>query len=148
MWTSSWRILYLIRDSLMQNKGERMAHGAVSTLIRQVEVFGFHLATLDMRQHSGRHRSAMAEVLARYGLATDYEKMSEADRVAILSREIMNPRPLTARLDFSEETNETIGLFRLIRQAREVIGPESIQTYIISMTTEVSNMLEVLLFVA
>jgi phosphoenolpyruvate carboxylase len=49
-------------------------------------------------------------------------------------------------LDFSEETNETIGLFRLIRQAREVIGPECIRTYIISMTTEVSNMLEVLLF--
>ena len=139
--------LYLIRDSLMENKGERMARGAVSTLIRQVEVFGFHLATLDVRQHSGRHRSAMAEVLARYGLATDYEKLPEADRVAILSREIMNPRPLTARLDFSDETNETIGLFRLIRQAREVIGSEAIKTYIISMTTEVSNMLEVLLFV-
>jgi phosphoenolpyruvate carboxylase len=138
--------LHLIRESLVQNKGERMARGQVSTLIRQVEVFGFHLATLDIRQHSERHRSAMAEVLGRYGLATDYEKLAEADRVAILGREIMNPRPLTARLDFSEETNETIGLFRLIRQAREVIGPESIQTYIISMTMEVSNVLEVLLF--
>lgn len=138
--------LYLIRDSLMENKGERMARGQVATLIRQAEVFGFHLATLDIRQHSGRHRSAMAEVLARYGLATNYEKMPEANRVAILSREIMNPRPLTARLDFSDETNETIGLFRLIRQARDVIGPESVQTYIISMTTEVSNILEVLLF--
>ncbi|MCC6454595.1 MAG: phosphoenolpyruvate carboxylase [Caldilineaceae bacterium] len=138
--------LHLIRESLMQNKGERMARGHVSTLIRQVEVFGFHLATLDVRQHSARHSTAMAEVLARYGIASDYEKMSEADRVALLSREIMNPRPLTARLDFSEETNETLGLFRLIRQAREVIGPESIQTYIISMTTQVSNMLEVLLF--
>ena len=139
--------LHLIRQSLLENKGERMARGQVSTLIRQVEVFGFHLATLDIRQHSSRHRSAMAEVLARYGLASDYEKMPEADRVAILSREIMNPRPLTARLDFSEETNETLGLFRLIRQAREVIGPEMIESYIISMTTEVSNMLEVLLFV-
>jgi phosphoenolpyruvate carboxylase len=138
--------LHLIRKSLMENKGERMARGQVSTLIRQVEVFGFHLATLDVRQHSGRHRSAMAEVLARYGLAVDYERMPDSERVAILSREIMNPRPLTARLDFSEETNETIGLFRLIRQAREVIGPDCIRTYIISMTTEVSNMLEVLLF--
>jgi phosphoenolpyruvate carboxylase len=138
--------LHLIRQSLTENKGERMARGQLSTLIRQVEVFGFHLATLDIRQHSGRHRSAMAEVLARYGLAANYEKMSEADRVALLSREIMNPRPLTARLDFSDETNETIGLFRLIRQAREIIGPESVQTYIISMTTESSNMLEVLLF--
>jgi phosphoenolpyruvate carboxylase len=138
--------LHLIRDSLMANQGERMARGQVSTLIRQVEIFGFHLATLDIRQHSGRHRSAMSEVLARYGVAVDYERMAEADRIAILSREIMNPRPLTARLEFSEETNETLGLFRLIRQAREVIGPDCIRTYIISMTTEVSNMLEVLLF--
>lgn len=138
--------LHLIRQSLRANKGERMARGQVATLIRQVEVFGFHLATLDMRQHSSRHRSAMAEVLGRYGLASDYERISEADRVAILSREIMNPRPLTARLDFSEETNETLGLFRLVRQAREVIGPDVITTYIISMTTEVSNLLEVLLF--
>ena len=138
--------LHLIRESLIENKGERMARGQVSTLIRQVEVFGFHLATLDVRQHSGRHRSAMAEVLARYGVATHYEKMSEAERVALLSREILNPRPLTARLDFSDETNETVGLFRLIRQARDVIGTACIQTYIISMTTEVSNMLEVLLF--
>lgn len=138
--------LHLIRDSLIENRGERMARGQVSTLIRQVEVFGFHLATLDIRQHSGRHRSAMAEVLARYGVAANYDKMSEAERVALLSREIMNPRPLTARLDFSDETNETVGLFRLIRQAREVIGDACIKTYIISMTTEVSNMLEVLLF--
>jgi phosphoenolpyruvate carboxylase len=139
--------LRLIRDSLAQNKGERMAKGQLSTLIRQAQVFGFHLATLDVRQHSARHRSAMAEVLARYGLVNEYEAMPEADRIAILSREIVNPRPLTARLDFSEETNETIGLFRLIKQAREIIGPDSIQTYIISMTTQVSHMLEVLLFV-
>lgn len=138
--------LHLIRTSLMANKGERMARGQVTTLIRQVEIFGFHLATLDIRQHSGRHRSAMAEVLARYKVASNYEQMAEDERVALLSREIMNPRPLTARLDFSDETNETVGLFRLIRDAREVIGPECIKTYIISMTTEVSNMLEVLLF--
>src|SRR5690606_24553585 len=57
-----------------------------------------------------------------------------------------NPRPLTARLDFSEETNETIRLFRLIRDARQIVGPERITTYIISMTTQVSHVLEGLLF--
>lgn len=138
--------LELIRASLSQNKGERLARGRLAQLIRQVQVFGFHLATLDMRQHSARHRSAMAEVLARYGLAYDYENMGEAERVAILSREIMNPRPLTARLDFSEETNETLALFRLVRRARAIIGPQCITTYIISMTTHLSHMLEVLLF--
>lgn len=138
--------LRAIDASLNENKGERLARGRLARLIRQVEVFGFHLATLDMRQHSGRHRTAMAEVLARYGIASNYAEMSEADRVALLSREIMNPRPLTARLDFGEETNETIRLFRLIREARQVVGPESITTYIISMTTQVSHVLEVLLF--
>ena len=87
----------------------------------------------------------MAEVLARYNPGLDYANLSEAEKVALLSREIASPRPLTARLDFSEETNETLGLFRLIRLAHEEIGPEAIQTYIISMTTSVSNMLEVLL---
>jgi phosphoenolpyruvate carboxylase len=138
--------LRLIQTSLLQNKGERMARGRIVDLMRQVQVFGFHLATLDMRQHSGRHRTAMTEVLARYGLGSNYEGLPEAERVALLSREITSLRPLTARLDFSEETNETLALFRTVRRARELIGPECVQTYIISMTTQVSNMLEVLLF--
>ncbi len=137
--------LSLIRTSLEQNKGERMTRGHLAQLIRQVEVFGFHLATLDVRQHSGRHRSAIGEVLSRYNLATNYENMAESERIAILSREIAGMRPLTARLDFAEETNETLALFRLIRRARERLGPDSIQTYIISMTTDVSHVLEVLL---
>ncbi|RIK54014.1 MAG: phosphoenolpyruvate carboxylase, partial [Chloroflexi bacterium] len=138
--------LRLIYDSLYQNKGERLARGRLSDLIRQVEVFGFHLATLDIRQHSARHRSAMAEILARYGLAAHYETMNESERVALLSREIAGQRPLTARLDFGDETNETLELFRLIRRARQILGPEAIQSYITSMTTQVSHMLEVLLF--
>lgn len=138
--------LRLIYDSLEQNKGERLARGRLWDLIRQVEVFGFHLATLDMRQHSARHRAALGEILARYGLTAHYETISEAERVALLSREIANPRPLTAQLEFSDETNETVALFRLIRRARQIIGPEAVQSYIISMTTEVSHLLEVLLF--
>jgi phosphoenolpyruvate carboxylase len=138
--------LRLIYSSLLHNKGERLARGRLWDLIRQVEVFGFHLATLDVRQHSGRHRSAMAEVLARYNLAAHYETMAETERVALLSREIASTRPLTARLDFNAETNETVDLFRLIRRARQVVGPDAIQTYIISMTTQVSHVLEVLLF--
>ena len=138
--------LYLIRDSLCANKGERLARGRLEQLIRSAEVFGFHLATLDVRQHAERHRTAMSEVLQRYQLCTNYEGMAEADRVALLEQEIISERPLTARLDFTPETNATIDLFRLIRRAREEVGDEAIQTYIISMTTQVSNVLEVLLF--
>lgn len=138
--------LYLIRDSLCANKGERLARGRLERLIRSAEVFGFHLATLDIRQHAERHRNAMGEVLQRYQLCTNYEGMSETERVALLEKEILSERPLTARLEFTPETNATIDLFRLIRRARQEISSAAIQTYIISMTTQVSNILEVLLF--
>jgi phosphoenolpyruvate carboxylase len=138
--------LRLIDSSLRANKGERLAEGQLSHLIRSVGVFGFHLATLDIRQHASRHRAAMAEVLARYRIFADYEALAEEDKVAVLTREILSERPLTAQLHFSPETNETIGLFRLIRRARTEVDKEAITTYIISMTTAVSNLLEVLLF--
>lgn len=138
--------LRIIQRSLLANRGERLANGKLANLIRCVENFGFHLATLDLRQHSGRHRTAMAEVLERIKLATDYNGLPESEKVALLSREIASPRPLTAKLDYSPETNETIALFRLIPKARAEAGDEVIQTYIISMTTGASNVLEVLLF--
>ncbi len=138
--------LRLIEESLRAHKGERLARGRLRDLIRTVEVFGFHLATLDLRQHSARHRAALAELLERIKVASNYATLSEAERVALLSREIANPRPLTARLDFSPETNETIALFRLIPRARQEAGDAVIQSYVISMTTGASHVLEVLLF--
>ncbi len=137
--------LELIQESLRQNNGWRLADGRFATLVQQARIFGFHLATLDVRQHSGRHREAMAEIYARYHPGTDYRTLSEADKVAWLVEEIRGERPLTAQLNFSEATNETIALFRLIQTAQERVGPQAIQTYIISMTTSVSHMLEVLL---
>ncbi len=139
------RDLELIQESLRQNNGWRLADGRFATLVQQARIFGFHLATLDVRQHSDRHRDAMAEIYARYHPGTDYRALSEADKVAWLVEEIRGQRPLTAQLNFSESTNETIALFRLIQTAQERVGPQAIQTYIISMTTSVSHMLEVLL---
>ncbi len=138
--------LRLVEASLLANHGERLAHSRLADLIRAVQVFGFHLATLDLRQHAERHRSAMAEVFERIKVSTDYAALPEDEKVALLSREIASPRPLTAKLDYTAETNETIALLRLVPQAREAAGECVIQTYIISMTTGVSNMLEVLLF--
>jgi phosphoenolpyruvate carboxylase len=137
--------LRLIQTSLHQNKGARLAEGRLSDLIRAVEVFGFHLATLDIRQHAERHRSAIAEVFSAYRLCEEYTALSDAEKAALLRDQIANPRPLTARLVFSAETNETFEVFRFIRRAHNAIAPEAIQTYIISMTTGVSNLLEVLL---
>ncbi len=134
-----------IDSSLRANKGARLADGRLARLIRSVEIFGFHLATLDIRQHARRHRAAISEIFARFKVFADYEALAEADKIAVLTREILSERPLTALPVFSPETNETIRLFRLIRQAHEEVDPEAITAYITSMTTSVSNLLEVLL---
>ena len=139
------RDLRMIENSLCQNKGERIANGRLAHLIRNVQIFGFHLATLDIRQHSGRHRSAIAEIFNRYGIFADYPALAEADKVRVLTNEVLNLRPFTAQLVFSEETSQTVALFRLIRRAQEEIDDDAIQTYIISMTSAISNVLEVLL---
>lgn len=137
--------LRIIERSLLANHGERLARGRLAALIRQVEVFGFHLATLDVRQHSAQHREAVAEIFASYGIFADYQALAEADKIAVLTREISNPRPLTAQLNFSTPTNETVALFRLLRRAKEEIDEDAVQTYIISMTTTASHVLEVLM---
>ena len=141
--------LELIQRSLCQNKGSRLAEGRFARLVQQARIFGFHLASMDIRQHSDRHRQAVAELLNRYNRPHnrhyDYDALPERERMQLLVEEIESPRPLTARLQYSNETNETVALFRLIRQAHERISPDAIGAYIISMTTSVSHVLEVLL---
>jgi len=142
--------LLLIRDSLIENKGERLVRGRFQRLIRAVEVFGFHLATLDVRQHADHHRQATAEVFARNQTVENYADLSEPEMVKLLTEELGSPRPWTGGSkagapEMSDEATQTLKLFRKIGQAHEMLGPQSMQTYIISMTEGVSNMLEVLL---
>lgn len=143
--------LNLIHDSLIENKGQQLARGQFRRLIRAVEVFGFHLATLDIRQHARHHRSAASEIFDTNQTTKDYESLSEAQKIETLVNEIQSPRPWTGGLKrdggygFSEETNDLLSLFRLIRSSQQELGPDSIKTYIISMTQGVSNLLEVLL---
>ena len=137
--------LETIRTSLIDNNGEILTEGRLAEVIRRVRVFGFHLASLDIRQHSARHESALAEVFSTYGICPDYLALGEEAKVALLAEQIANRRPLTAELNFSEETNETISLFRMIKTAHRKSGEESICSYVISMTESVSDMLEVLL---
>ncbi|MGE5603887.1 MAG: phosphoenolpyruvate carboxylase, partial [Nitrososphaerales archaeon] len=138
--------LRLMQDSLREHKGGRLAKGRLGTLIRQADIFGFHLATLDLRQHADQLRSALTEVFKRYGLSEDYASLPEIDKELLLTRELLGGRPLTpAQLDFSLEANETLELFRLVRKAHERVGPDAIQNFIISMTTGPSDVLAVLL---
>ncbi len=137
--------LGLLRDSLRAAGGGRIADGRVRDLQVQAEVFGFHLATLDLRQHAERHRAALTAVFRRYGDTDDYAALPEEDKQALLTHELAIARPLTpAVLDLGEETDQTLGLFRTVRRAYERIGHDAIDTYIISMTREVSDVLAVL----
>src|SRR5262249_11353948 len=86
--------LGVMEASLRANAGADVAAGALHDYIRRIEVFGLHTATLDIRQHRDRHESALAELLARAGVCADYAALSEQERVALLAREIADPRPL------------------------------------------------------
>ncbi|MEX2502086.1 MAG: phosphoenolpyruvate carboxylase, partial [Trueperaceae bacterium] len=138
--------LQLLRESLRSVGAELIADGRLRSLQIQAEVFGFHLVTLDIRQHARRHMSAIAAVLRHYGEQDAYEQLAEAERVALLTSELDSPRPLTpAVLGFDDETNETLEVFRVVRRAHERLGAAAIDTYIISMTEQVSDVLGVLL---
>jgi len=138
--------LRLLQSSLRGHRGERLAAGRLGTLVRQAEIFGFHLASLDLRQTSERHASAVAEVLGRYGVAQGYAAMGEEARAQLLTQEIQSGRPFAPhRLDFSRETSETLELFRLVRRAHERVGALAVEAYVISMTRGPSDLLAVLL---
>ncbi|MDW8319109.1 MAG: phosphoenolpyruvate carboxylase [Anaerolineae bacterium] len=138
--------LTVMQESLRRHRGERMAAGRLGRLVTQARVFGFHLATLDIRQHSRRHTQALSEVFARYGMVPNYAGLTEVERSALLTAELLNPRPLVPLwLDFSPATNEVLEVFRVIRRAHQRVGPRAIKSYIVSMTSAPSDVLAVLL---
>jgi phosphoenolpyruvate carboxylase len=120
----------------------------LENLICQVEIFGFNLTQLDIRQESSRHADALNEIVEYLGiLHQPYNEMSEVERVAWLTSELKTRRPLiAAELPFSEKTNDVISTFRIVRSLHQEFGYNVCQTYIISMCREVSDVLEVLLF--
>ena len=137
--------LNLIDKSLRENRGERLADSELKKLIRQVELFGFHLAKLDIRQHSSLHSTAISEITERIKLI-NYRDMTEDERFQWLSKEIDNLRPLIPQwVTLSEETSEVLETLKWVKRSIEEISPEAIDTYIVSMTESASDILEVLL---
>ncbi len=139
-----WEDLRLVRDSLQSDKA-KLAARAVDRLMRQVAVFGLHLAALDLRQHSERHSAALAEITRGLGFEKDYAAMSETERVNWLTEELSTPRPLVATdANYSAETTETLNVFRVARRSLDEISRRAIRTYIVSMTRQASDLLVVL----
>jgi phosphoenolpyruvate carboxylase len=124
--------------------GPLASGGALGRLIRAVEVFGFHLATLDLRQNSAVHERVVAELLKVAGVEGDYLGLSEQQRVAILRHELTNPRPLAIPdADYSDETASELAIVRAAGEAQRTFGRACISQYICSMGQSVSDLLEI-----
>ena len=118
--------------------------GALGRLIRAVDVFGFHLATLDLRQNSDVHARVVAELLKAAGVEADYESLDEPARVALLRKELASPRPLSGpNLHYGHETKSEMAIFAAAAVAKARYGHAAIARAIISKADSVSDLLEV-----
>jgi phosphoenolpyruvate carboxylase len=120
--------LALMRDSLLENRGELMATGLLERTMRTVSAFGLTHATLDVREHSDAHHHTLA-----FAYGDDYKSKNHQERFAILSSELASSK----KLDFKkcdERAQKTLDTFRAVFDIVKRFGPESIETYIVSMT--------------
>ncbi len=140
------RDLNAIDASLRSHGASRIANGRLRDLRRAAEVFGFHLAALDMRQHSGVHEAVVSELLELGGNAAPYGELTEAQRLDWLQREIATPRPLRSPfITYSEATQKELAIFDVAAEIHHRYGAVALPNYIISKTDGASDMLEVAL---
>ena len=134
----------LVRALTMGGNGLLSSLTPLKRLIRAVETFGFHLATLDMRQNSKVHERVVAELFAVAGVEQDYRGLDEEQRVALLRRELSSARPLSSPYAaYSDETRSELAIVAAAAEAHARYGSECIQYYVISMAERVSDLLEV-----
>ena len=140
--------LRVAEQALRDQNASFVAEDALRDVIRQVEVFGFHFALLDVRENSSVHRAALDEILAVLGVQEGYAQLGEQDRMAVLAREIDDRRPLIP-LDiggFSAATREVVETFRTLHDLLQGEHPGTVDSYVVSHTTCPADLLEVLLF--
>jgi phosphoenolpyruvate carboxylase len=138
--------LDIVARSLKAHGGAILARGRLRALQRAVDVFGFSLAPIDLRQNSDVHERTVAELFAAASPGLDYRRMNEAERVQLLLRELASPRPLLSPfIAYSEETTGELGVFKAAAAIRKTYGAGAIRTAIISKTDSVSDMLELAL---
>jgi phosphoenolpyruvate carboxylase len=137
--------LMMIRESIYLHHPVHHELKTLQKMIRQVQLFGFHLATLDIRNHSGEHEAAITEILRKVGVTQDYPSLSEEEKQELLSKILADPRPLLLlHDDYSKETQEMLQVFDMIKRAHNEFGKRSITVYLVSMTQSASDLLEVL----
>ncbi|MEP6837709.1 MAG: phosphoenolpyruvate carboxylase, partial [Bradyrhizobium sp.] len=138
--------LDILYRSLISNNSGVIARGRLRLLRRAVDCFGFHLASLDIRQNSAVHERTVAELIDAATPGMSYLALNEEARVALLTSELRNSRPLTSLfVKYSEETLGELALFHAAAEAHAKFGSDSIPQCIISMCKGMSDMLEVAL---
>lgn len=138
--------LRTIEASLLAHHGEALTQERLRPLIRAVQVFGFHLATVDLRQSSDQHEAVVAELLRVARIAPDYSALDETAKRQVLLAALADPRRLRlVEHPYSELCISELAIFEAAREGRRRLGPQAIQHCIISHTEAVSDLLEVML---
>ncbi|MEZ7559511.1 phosphoenolpyruvate carboxylase [Streptococcus sp. 27098_8_66] len=133
-----------IKDSLLENKSEYLISGEFAELLEAIDVFGFYLASIDMRQDSSVHEACVAELLKSSGINDHYSDLSEDEKCQVLLKELLeDPRILSAtHAEKSELLEKELAIFQTARELKDRLGEEVIRQNIISHATSVSDMLE------
>ncbi len=138
--------LRVIEASLLAHHAQALVAQRLQPLMRAVDVFGFHLATVDLRQSSDQHEAVLAELLATARITANYSALNEDAKRALLMGLLCDARPLRVMgADYSAHTVSEMGIFEAAKTLRAQFGAQAIRHYIISHTETVSDLLEVLL---
>ncbi|HZQ60100.1 MAG TPA: phosphoenolpyruvate carboxylase [Casimicrobiaceae bacterium] len=136
--------LATIHRSLAGHGAELLAARRLAPLERALEIFGFHLAMLDLRQNADVHEVVVAELLERAGVCSDYAGLAEDERVALLARELAGPRLLhSPHLTYSERSQTELAILRKAAEVHRQFGRDALPNYVISKCNSVSDLLEV-----
>ena len=136
--------LATIGASLATHGAHLLALRRLAPLQCAVEVFGFHLASLDLRQNADVHETVIADLLARAGVEPDYGALPEGARVELLARELATPRPLySPHLNYAARTSSELAILTRAAGAHRQFGPVAVPNYVISKCQSVSDLLEV-----
>ncbi|MFC4304054.1 phosphoenolpyruvate carboxylase [Cohnella boryungensis] len=137
----------ILDRSLRHHYADFVANAYLKKLIRQVELFGFHLAALDVRQHSKEHENTMAELLSKTDVAASYPELSEQEKIDLLHGLLSSDKPLlSAGIELSESSKECLDVYHTIYRAQQEFGVGCITSYLISMSEAASDILEVMVF--
>ena len=136
--------LAIVHASLASHGSELLASSRLTPLIDAVRTFGFHLASLDLRQNADVHEAVIAELFDRSGVAADYLDRTEEARIELLAAEVRSPRPLVSQhIDYTPRTRSELAIVAAAAAIHRHYGPRAVPNYVISKCDSVSDLLEV-----